>query len=149
MTQITILDNIIRDATHLGVRPQTLKLYQEHLGGLRAMGESKAQGWVNGTVGKKAWKTVVDHLQNQYAEKLREGQAANENFNRVFKGDKAYPFAKRAKETAAAGETDIFSQMPGFGGAPAAPSAAPSRPSSITTPDGRVHTLLPDGSYSK
>jgi hypothetical protein len=145
LTQLTTLDKIIRSATGLGVRGQVLKTYMDHLGGLRAQGESKAQAWVNGTVGKRAWQNVINHVGEALSEKQREAQKANENFGRVFKGKGALPFAQRRQETVGALEQSLFGQMPGFG-VPAsskAPAAAQGRP--VTLKDGRKGFLAPDG----
>jgi hypothetical protein len=145
LTQLTTLDKLIRSATGLGVRGQVLKTYMDHLGGLRAQGESKAQAWVNGTVGKRAWQNVVNHIGEALSEKQREAQKANENFGRVFKGKAALPFAQRRQETVGALEQSLFGQMPGFGVPASAPKAPATQGRPVTLKDGRKGFLAPDG----
>lgn len=146
LTQLTILDKVIRSATGLGVRQQALKTYMDHLGGLRAKGENYAQQWVNGTVGKRAWKNVVDHIGSALSEKEKEAGEKNKLFQKVFKGDAALPQAKRRQDTVGALETGLFGGMPGFGVPQGTAQAAPQgRPFEYKGVKG---TLAPDGTFT-
>lgn len=137
------MDKIITSATHLGARQKTFEMYKDKLGGLRAKGESKAQAWIDGTEGKRAWKTVVDHLAGALKERETDAKSLAENFDRSVG---ALPHAKRRPDTLAALKTGIFSMNDNAAPANASPA---NQPQSITTPDGKVHTLQGDGTYSK
>ena len=114
-SQLRIMDKMIRSATGIGVRNQTLQTYMGHLGGLAAQGQGKLEGWVTGKIGQEQWRNVVESMRSQLAELQGQGGKENEDFHRAFDSS---PAAQRHPDLLKRREAEMFGGMHGFGANP-------------------------------
>jgi len=139
VTQLKIMDKMIRAATGLGVRNQTLKTYQEHMGGLEAQGENKLEEWASGSAGKKAWANVVASVRGDLAEAQKRGGEENKAYWDMVG---ASPAMQRHPDLVQRRERGAFGGMAGYGAQHAATGAA--QPAAAAHPVGETRKG-PDG----
>jgi hypothetical protein len=111
-TQLRIMDKMIRSATGLGVRNQTLQTYMKHMGGLMAQGEGQVEQWANGKLGQEQWHNVVESMRSQLAELQAQGGKANEDFKRTVGSN---PSFARHKDLVQRREAEMFGGLHGYG----------------------------------
>lgn len=144
VTQLKIMDKMIRAATGLGVRNQTLDTYMKHMGGLAAQGENKLEQWATGAAGKQAWANVVASVRGDLAEAQKRGGEENKAYWDMVGSS---PAMQRHQDLVKRRERGAFGGMAGYGGGeekPANPlTATAAHPKSApvgetkTTPDGQ------------
>ena len=111
VTQLKILDKMIRAATGLGVRNQTLQTYMSHMTGLIGRGENVAQQYINGTVGKEAWKNVIESVRGDLAEAQGRGGKEYEQFRGVVGASPAF---QRHPDLVSRREREMFGGLHGY-----------------------------------
>lgn len=116
--QLQILDKMIRAATGLGVRNQSLQLYASHLGGLRASLANTLEKYKTGKIAPEAWQTVVDTLGHNLADVKKQRDAEQADFEKAVSGSEAY---KRHPDLVGRRRTEMFGSE---AVAPSAPKAS-------------------------
>jgi hypothetical protein len=118
--QLQILDKMIRAATGLGVRNQTLQLYASHLGGTMTQLRNALSQGASGRLSDDAWNTVTQTLGSNLSDLRREAGAENQHFwNTYGEAAQAHPDLVKRRER------ELFSGMPGYGQQAAPPAANP------------------------
>jgi len=88
--QLQILDKMIRAATGLGVRNQTLQLYSEHLGGWKTRLQNMLSQSKDGKLSPSAWKTVVDTLKENLSTVERQQKEEQSGYDTFTSGSDQY-----------------------------------------------------------
>lgn len=88
--QLQILDKMIRAATGLGVRNQTLKVYVDHLGGLKSRLDTLLSQYKDGRIGDSQWNNVIETLNHNLTEVKAQQKSEATEFEHVTEGSDAY-----------------------------------------------------------
>lgn len=144
--QIIILDKLLRSASGLGVRAQTLQTYRDHLTGLIGKGEGVAEHWLTGREGSEAWNNVKGAINDQLSQSQAAGGEENARFHRAYDNS---PLAKRHPDLLKRHEVGAFSSLHGYGQKAPTPSVAPAATTKVTMPDGTIQEFDASGKRVK